>query len=51
MRSEIIKTDAHSRNVSDLLKQKKYQIDYYQREYRWQTKHVEELINDLAEKT
>lgn len=50
MTTEVIKTDAHSRNVSDLLKQKKYQIDYYQREYRWQTKHVEELINDLAEK-
>ncbi len=48
--AEIIKTDAHSRNVSELLEKKKYQIDYYQREYRWQSKHVEELINDLSEK-
>ena len=28
----------------------KFAIDYYQREYRWQTKQVGELIEDLAEK-
>jgi uncharacterized protein with ParB-like and HNH nuclease domain len=50
MSNDIIKTDAHSRTVSELLEKKKYQIDYYQREYRWQTKNVEELINDLSEK-
>lgn len=50
MNNDIIKTDAHSRSISELLKEKKYQIDYYQREYRWQTKHVEELIADLTEK-
>lgn len=47
---ENIKTDAHARNVSELLEKKRYQIDYYQREYRWQTKHIEELINDLTER-
>jgi len=36
--------------VSELLKQKKYQVDYYQREYRWETKHVEELITDLSDR-
>ena len=50
MNIDVIKTDAHSRNVSELLKEKKYKIDYYQREYRWQTQHVEELINDLTER-
>jgi uncharacterized protein with ParB-like and HNH nuclease domain len=50
MTNEVIKTDAHSRSVSELLKEKKYQIDYYQREYRWQVKHIEELITDLTEK-
>ncbi len=50
MTSDVIKTDAHSRSVSELLKEKKYQIDYYQREYRWQAKHIEELITDLTEK-
>lgn len=28
----------------------KYAIDYYQREYRWETKHVDELISDLTQK-
>ena len=28
----------------------KYAIDYYQREYRWETKQVTELIDDLVEK-
>ena len=29
------------------LDKKKYSIEYYQREYRWETKHVEALIEDL----
>lgn len=28
----------------------KFAIDYYQREYRWETKQVAELIEDLTEK-
>ena len=27
-----------------------YPIDYYQREYKWQTKHIAELIDDLTAK-
>lgn len=50
MSVDIVKTDAHARNISELLKEKKYQIDYFQREYRWQDKNIEELITDLAEK-
>lgn len=50
MTVDIVKTDAHARNISELLKEKKYQIDYFQREYRWQDKNIEELITDLAEK-
>lgn len=45
-----IPTDANARNISELLKEKKYQIDYYQREYRWEERHVEELINDLTDR-
>jgi hypothetical protein len=37
-----------AKNIRTLLGNAKYAIDYYQREYRWQTKHVTELINDLA---
>lgn len=37
-----------SRTVRDLLKGMKYSVDYYQREYKWQTKQVEELLDDLT---
>lgn len=39
-----------AKNIRALLGNAKYAIDYYQREYRWQTKHVTELIDDLANK-
>ena len=37
-------------NLRALLAGAKFAIDYYQREYRWKTKQVAELIEDLAEK-
>ncbi len=40
---------ALAKNVHMLLGGAKFTIDYYQREYRWEKKHVAELINDLAE--
>jgi len=39
-----------ARTVRELLKGVKYSIDYYQREYKWQAKQVQELIDDLAGK-
>ena len=42
--------DGKAKNVRSLLDRAKFTIDYYQREYRWQTKQVAELIDDLAEK-
>ena len=39
-----------AKNIRSLLSGAKYGVDYYQREYRWQTKHVAELLDDLAEK-
>ena len=39
-----------SKNVRALLSGAKYAIDYYQREYKWQTKHITELLDDLANK-
>ncbi len=39
-----------AKNLRALLAGAKFAIDYYQREYRWQTKQVAELIEDLAEK-
>jgi hypothetical protein len=39
-----------AKNIRALLGGVKFAIDYYQREYRWETKQVTELIDDLAEK-
>lgn len=43
-----IRGDAKS--VRTLLSGRKYSVDYYQREYRWETKQVTELLEDLADK-
>jgi uncharacterized protein with ParB-like and HNH nuclease domain len=43
-----IRGDAKS--IRALLGGAKFSIDYYQREYRWETKQVNELLTDLAEK-
>jgi hypothetical protein len=42
--------DGKGRTVRELLAGRKYSIDYYQREYKWQQKQVAELLTDLAEK-
>lgn len=44
------KIDGQRRSVRELLDSRKYSIDYYQREYKWQKKQVTELIADLASK-
>lgn len=42
--------DGQAKTIQELLANKKYSLDYYQREYSWQTKHVSELIDDLVNK-
>lgn len=39
-----------AKNIRGLLGGAKYSVDYYQREYKWRTKQVTELIDDLAGK-
>src|SRR5438552_7262887 len=39
-----------AKNIRALLGRAKYAVDYYQREYKWQKKHVAELLDDLADK-
>lgn len=39
-----------AKNIRALLGSAKYSVDYYQREYKWRTKQVAELIDDLAGK-
>lgn len=40
----------NAKTVRQLLKGVKYAIDYYQREYRWETKQVVELLDDLGQR-
>jgi hypothetical protein len=42
--------DGKGRTIRELLSGRKYSIDYYQREYKWQQKQVAELVDDLADK-
>ena len=42
--------DGKGRTIRELLAGRKYSIDYYQREYKWQEKQVAELIDDLTSK-
>lgn len=41
------KIEAKDYSISDVLSNKKYTIDYFQREYKWQRFHIEQLIADL----
>ncbi len=38
------------KSIRMLLENARFSIDYYQREYKWQAKHLQELIEDLTEK-
>lgn len=42
------KIEAHDRKIWEVLENKKYTVDYFQREYNWQKKHMEQLITDLT---
>jgi uncharacterized protein with ParB-like and HNH nuclease domain len=42
--------DANSKTVRALLSNVRYTIDFYQREYKWELKHVTELLADLENK-
>jgi len=42
--------DANDRSVRQILDKMKYTIDVFQREYKWEQKHMEQLIDDLTSK-
>ena len=44
------KIEAEEVNICGILKGQKYFIEDYQREYRWEKKHITDLIEDLTEK-
>ena len=42
--------DGIAKSIHDVLQNTRFSIDCYQREYRWESKQVAELLNDLAGK-
>lgn len=42
------KIEAHDRSVIQVLDNQKYTVDYFQREYKWEEKHIEQLVSDLT---
>jgi uncharacterized protein with ParB-like and HNH nuclease domain len=42
------KIDADDVTLSSILDKQKFTIDYFQREYRWGRKHIEQLMDDLT---
>jgi uncharacterized protein with ParB-like and HNH nuclease domain len=42
------KIDAYPRTIRQLLSGRKYTLDYYQRDYQWRERDIEDLINDLT---
>lgn len=45
--NQINKIEGRGKPVKDVLSQK-YTIDYFQREYRWERKHIEQMLYDLT---
>ena len=41
--------DGKGKTLREILFGRKFYIDYYQREYKWQTKQLEELVSDLTD--
>ena len=46
--ADTIKADA--KNIRDVLHTQKYDIDVFQREYKWERKQIEQLLSDLESK-
>ena len=42
------KIDADDRTVFEVLNERKYTVDYFQREYSWEQKHIDQLVTDLT---
>jgi uncharacterized protein with ParB-like and HNH nuclease domain len=42
------KIEANNRSILEVLDNKKYTVDYYQREYSWEQMHIEQLVTDLC---
>ena len=45
---ELAHIQAEAKRVKEILRSQQYKIDYYQRDYKWEQKHIRELLNDLT---
>ncbi|CAH0999370.1 hypothetical protein LEM8419_00668 [Neolewinella maritima] len=43
------KIEARTRSLRELLDNQKYKVDYFQREYKWESKQLQQLLLDLEE--
>lgn len=51
MRStELERIDAKARPLRELLQNRRYSLDFYQREYRWGVRQISELLEDLTKR-
>ena len=41
---------AYAKNIACILRTQKYDIDVFQREYKWERKQIEQLLSDLESK-
>ncbi len=42
------KIEANDRSITEVLDDKKYTVDYFQREFKWEERHIEQLVSDLG---
>jgi len=42
------KIEANDRSIQQVLDKQKYTVDYFQREYSWEKKHIDQLVIDLT---
>lgn len=49
-RVELERIDAKARSLRELLQNRRYSLDFYQREYRWGDRQISELLEDLTKR-
>jgi hypothetical protein len=49
-RAELERIDAKARSLRELLQNRRYSLDFYQREYRWGDRQISELLEDLTKR-
>lgn len=50
MAGEPERIDAKARSLRELLQNRRYGLDFYQREYRWGERQIAELLEDLTKR-